>query len=188
MAASASAMTYVDNKYGTFNDGAFINIGGTNEPKSVTLDFDILSKGYNPTAEQIVAASLSFDFWSEDPQNETMTIKAGMYDGNKLIKEQSYDLGGWEKWYGSGNKVATTTLDIDLKKFLDFTQDGLFTTIVLALPEGWFDRDNDFRLEGATFRAIAEQKPGSEVPEPGTMLLMGAGLAGVAGFSRRRKK
>lgn len=182
MTASASAMTtYIDNEYGTFDDGSYVNIGGLFQNNSVTLNFNILDKGYNPSTEQIIAASLALDFWSEDPQDETVSVYAGMYDGDTLIKEQWYDLGGWEWWIFSGNEAATTTLNIDLQDFLSYTQDGLFTTIVLALGEECWDCDNDFRLEGATFSADA-------VPEPGTMLLMGAGLAGVAGFSRRRKK
>jgi hypothetical protein len=101
------ANTYTDNYYGTFDDGSYIDVYLN---QSVTFDFNILDKGYDPSSEYIASAGLSFDFWSEDPQDETVSIYAGFYDGFTLITEQYYDLGGW--WIF--NQAATATLNIDL--------------------------------------------------------------------------
>jgi hypothetical protein len=59
---------------------------------------------------------------------------------------------------------------------LNYTQDGKFTTIVLSVG------CSDIRLDAANFSATT-----SPVPEPGTMLLFGTGLAGLAGVARRKK-
>jgi hypothetical protein len=177
-AGAAFAIPFSDNFYGTFDDGDYVDLYRYD---SVTLNFDILDD-FNPTTQDVLSASLTLDFWSEDPQDETVQIKAGVYDGNTLLAEQWYDLGGWNWWIFSGNEAAKTTLNIDLASFLPYTQDGLFTSIVFMPAEGWCDCDNDIRLEGATFSGEAS----APVPEPSTMLLFGAGALGLLGYSRKR--
>jgi hypothetical protein len=173
-AGSALAIPFSDNLYGTFDDGDYVNLY-TNTTTSFA--FDILDQ-FNPATQDVLSASLSFDFWSEDPQDETLTISASFMDGGSVLTTQYYDLGGW--WIF--NKAATTTLNIDLASVLDYTQDGLFTSIIFTGYEGGWDWDNDIRVEGATFSGEAS----APVPEPSTMLLFGAGLAGLLGYSRKR--
>jgi hypothetical protein len=206
LSTSASAgIMYNDNFLGGQGDGVYQNIDmwGFLGPKSVTFNFDITDDGYNSATQSIVAAGLSFDLWSEDWADETVTITSGILDGDQLIAEQWYKLGGetytyttkkWDRsekvWVtkthtGTRNSADTDTLniDLDLSGLLDYTQDGMFSATVAAYYEGDCDPDNDFRIEGANFNAEA-----APVPEPGTMLLMGIGLAGLVGYNRKRKK
>jgi hypothetical protein len=169
---------YSDNYYGTFGDNDYVNVS---LGQQVTFDFSLLNQGYDPLSQTVTSANLSFDIWSEDPQDETLTFLAGFYDGATLLAQLEIDLGGW--WIF--NDAATTTYDIDLATagLLNYLQDGQFTSIVLALQESILDWDNDFRIEGATLTADAT----APVPEPATLLLLGSGLAGLAFYRRKRK-
>ena len=42
-------------------------------------------------------------------------------------------------------------------------------------------------LDGISFESNIDSGPGSSVPEPGSILLFGSGVAGVAAFLRRRR-
>lgn len=62
-------------------------------------------------------------------------------------------------------------------------------SLIIDLPDNTLGEIVKVRLNGAEYLSLAEvQVFGAPVPEPGTMLLLASGLAGLAGFRRRFKK
>jgi hypothetical protein len=61
--------------------------------------------------------------------------------------------------------------------------------LTIDLPDNTLGEIVKVRLNGAEYLSLAEvQVFGAPVPEPGTMLLLASGLAGLAGFRRRFKR
>lgn len=194
MVGSASAVTLYENFYGGSYDSNRVDIW---QGDSVTLGFDLTQvntatplpttdeSSYNSSTMQIIDAALDFTFSSKDSHccdyDDNVTINAGYYDGNNLIAYKDYDLGYSYYWnWGVHHVRQYATLHIDLSPWLSYLQDGAFDTIVLAVNNNVCYQDNDFTLDQGSLTASA-------VPEPATILLMGIGLLGMAGYSRKRK-
>jgi hypothetical protein len=72
--------------------------------------------------------------------------------------------------------------------------DNYFTTggypdpySIIDLPDNIFGQIVKVRLNGAEYLSLAEvQVFGTPVPEPATMLLLGSGLIGLAGYGRKK--
>ncbi len=176
IAGSGQAAFYTDTFFGTANDKSYVDIWENNV---VTLAFNIIDSGFDPVSERVTSAALNFVFSSRDPYDETVKISSGLFDGNKTLAYQEYNL---------TNQKAELTLDLGALGLLSYTQDGVFVARIKAVNEieRWcgidWDRDSDIRLDAASFTVNT-----APVPEPGTMLLFGTGLVGLAGIARRKQ-
>jgi hypothetical protein len=66
-----------------------------------------------PAAYNIVGAKLNFTFSSNDWPAEKVRIEAGVYDGNTLIYQHTYDLNPFWRWLDWGQRQYAN-LDLDL--------------------------------------------------------------------------
>lgn len=151
----------------------------TNDEEYIEKDYilpnpDVVD--FIPYEYTISAATLDFTFSSRDTWKETITIKAGLMDGDSLVAEKVYDLG---VWYNCKRYYTELSLDLIDLGFKDYLYDGKFNSVVIALDtKKWVD--NDFRIDDATLEVIAH------APEPATFLMMGVGLIGLGTLFRKK--
>jgi len=92
--ATPDPATYSQTFFGNATDSNYASLSASGSG-SVTLDFDLTSAGYAPGAyNPISAAYLKFFFSDIDAGvSDTVRVSAGLYDGNTLITEQTFNLG-----------------------------------------------------------------------------------------------
>lgn len=117
-----------------------------------------ITPAYNPSTEYVTAAYLDLYLRGDGDSYP---------EKGKLLVSTDYKL---EQYIDNPNIDQAVTLDVGLA----YLQDGNTLFKLIAI-------EGDFWFEKATLRAFT-----SPVPEPGTMLLLGAGLLGLAGYGRRK--
>lgn len=162
-AAPASALYFTDahdDNFVWFSRGSGIDT----YTWSFDLDNDILDWGDINSEDDINFAYLQFTTLDDmDRRNEYTNISL---DFNMVVN-------GWEvdPAWGWGNVTAFVVDD----HFLNVTFDRLSGDFGVAAMRIW----GDYTDNGASSNA-------APVPEPATMLLLGTGLIGVAGVSRKK--
>lgn len=135
---------------------------------------------YDPVSE----AYLNFTFSSEDWTPEEVKIKTKFLgEDDVLIMEKTYWLGaGWPFFW---RQYTDLSIDLGEEGLLDDLggSGSRLRSVVMAPDWGFWLINNDFRIDQGNLTAYAEP-----IPEPGTLLLLGTGLIGLAGYRFRRRK
>lgn len=161
----------------TLTDTTYFGLGGTNPVEDYTghgwgavnkLDGfgDYVSWNHNfvfdPPASEIYSASLTL--WFCDDERDKWYNPFTWEFGFGFAEDGSWDLGAID--------TGTQSYDVNVA----FLADGRFGVTVASLGGDFYLKKSELSIDYAP------------VPEPGTMLLMGVGLAGLAGYSRKRNK
>lgn len=118
---------------------------------------------FDPPAGELLSASLTL--WFCDDERDTW---------NPFTYELGAGFAESGQWDFGEINTGSQTYDIDVA----FLSDGVFGVTVASVF-------GDFYLGKSELTIDYNPAP---VPEPGTMLLMGVGLAGLAGYSRKRNQ
>jgi hypothetical protein len=135
-----------------------------------------------PNVHRVDAATLGFTFSSSDPEAETVLVRTGFWDGNTLLREETYDLGNdWTLRTGN-RKSADLTLDLVGLNLRQYLEDGRFVTLVIAPDLSHCISTNDFRIDTANLTVEA-----TPVPIPASVWLLGSGFAGLISIGRKMR-
>ena len=173
LVGSANADTY----YEEFTSDVWLNRNNTSATWTFDLDNDLLFEAWIPFVGPVGSADIN----TEDTITSAL-FSIGFYDDER-------DYWGGKKEYGGlivdgtswfSNEEIGTSDSIFAANVLGELVDHVLTVRVDRISG---DFGVDFTSLGGTF--IDNPTP-PEVPEPGTMLLMGAGLLGILGYNRKR--
>lgn len=139
-------------------------------PPTLTFSMDITDgvNGYNAATDSLYAYVLSVSLRDDSDffLGETAYINLPGILGDDVVS--------------SFFTLFLPTLGASLEGLLQLNATGLLTVSISAMS-------GDFFFDSATLTAWGNQVSAAEVPEPGSMLLLGAALTAAALASRRRK-
>ncbi|MCP4341669.1 MAG: PEP-CTERM sorting domain-containing protein [Desulfobulbaceae bacterium] len=125
------------------------------------------------------SATLYADLWSTDQDKERTRITLEAYDRDK--QNAILNLGTFT-WEGTNSETWNFVYDFTPTVLSTFAEFG-WGNVVVRATNSWSNIQNDFRIDRVAMEVNTAASP---VPEPSTMLLMGAGLFGLLGYNRRR--
>ena len=168
LVGSASAISYTD----TFNANAeYMEAGGWvstgwfsgywAEDDTLNWTFDITDEGFTPGTDTVTSAAVDLNFTDDSNWDwwEHATLDVG---ANSF---------SWE--------VDTGDVQFTLTSLMTLNNSGTVAASLTATG-------GDFYFNTATL--TAEGPDAAPVPEPSTILLVGIGLLGLVGYSRKRSK
>ena len=168
LVGSASAISFTD------TESLDVWLGGYGQPNSGTYTWSHdTPTDFEVPYDVVNSASLAISASFVDANNETVSVE-GIGQGT-LRSTGSWD---WALgWYGTSN------LDIADVFVTWNTGDALYVALSYTETPWW----NALHLNSSTFTLDYDDGT-APVPEPSTILLMGIGLLGLVGYSRKRSK
>ena len=161
LVGSASAVPYTD----IYNAGNLYMSGHSvwthDDDDSISWTFDITDDGFNPTTQDVTSAEVELNF-QDDSRHDWWEFASLSVGDNSFV---------WE--------VNSGDISYTLTSLMTLSDTGQVDATLTA-------RGGDFFFNSATL--TAEATDAAPVPEPSTILLMGIGLLGLVGYSRKRSK
>lgn len=174
--ASSMATMYVEEFKGSqyIDEGQSFSFEG---PINPSLTFTRDASGAVDPYESV---SLNIDFFLEDWTPKEVGIKLKAFSGDALIDLGTIGspLGGWQQ----GGQSYNFFYDFNPDQVSAFNTLAMGKMMIKAVNTPWIYNDFDVTKVGMT----VETSP-VPVPEPASMLLLGAGVVGLAEVLRRRK-
>jgi len=130
--------------------------------------FDITNDGFNAVSDWVTNYSIKLDLYDDGDRDKFLCYKGcefAFFDQPGLTGDRVFEVGGGDEEAG-----------FSLLGLLSLNDNGMLDVELTA-------KSGDFYFAGATLSADGYAK---NVPEPGTLALLGLGLAGL-GAARRRK-
>lgn len=150
----------------------------TSSPYGFNFNITDGADGYRPNLDSIYEYTVSIDLYDDDDSAAPRRERAefAVVDMPGLLGDKGYfDLGGDEEG------------GISLLGWYELDRFGILSVLIYSLG-------GDFYFGSATLNADGNAAPrpnpdnGNQVPEPGSMLLLGAALTAAALATRRRKQ
>jgi hypothetical protein len=141
------------------------------------FDFDLTKHDFSPINDVVNKFSLSLNFddagmkkkeWVDIIFDDGLATEFGPHDPFKITKHEN------DFTLSQGNVLGKTSLNTD----------GILTVSLYREKGSFWFEGGQLVATGCDLRTI---DPPTNVPEPGTMLLLGLGLLGVAGIRRFKK-